>query len=254
MLDAAFVPQRRLSPLEAQFKESFTPPPLYMWRLLQKRWHTGEPELRMLAGLAARDRVAIDIGAGKGVHTHYLGWCSAHVHAFEPNPAIHKILKRSLPPNASAYPIALGDLGAVSGELIVPMHGSVFSNVGASLNPRKKVKRHTTLEVSCRTLDSFGFSEVGLIRIDVEGCERAVLAGARDTIARERPILVVELKESRTGEPIEFSLGIFMRLGMDGFFLRDGELAPLSAFDPAGDHRQKLRQPDCVTTFVFKPR
>ena len=254
MLDAALFPQRRLSPLEAQFKESFTPPPLYMWRLLQRRWHTGEPELRMLAGLATRDRVAIDIGAGKGVHTHYLGWCSAHVHAFEPNPAIHKILERSLPPNASAYPIALGDHGDVSGELIVPMHGSVFSNVGASLNPRKKVKRHATLLVPCRTLDSFDFRDVGLIRIDVEGGERAVLAGACQTIARERPVLVVELKESRTGEPIEASLGVVRRFGMEGFFLREGELTPLSSFDPVADHRRKLRQPGCVTTFVFKPR
>lgn len=254
MLDAAYVPQRRLSPLEAQFKEGFTPPPLYMWRLLQKRWHTGEPELRMLADLSARNRVAIDIGAGKGVHTHYLGWCSAHVHAFEPNPAIHKILKRSLPPNASAYPIALGDHGAASGELIVPMHGSVFSNVSASLNPRKKAKRHATLEVTCRTLDSFDFRDVGLIRIDVEGCERAVLAGAGKTIARERPVLVLELKENRTREPIEASLAALARLGLQGSFLRDGALYPLAVFDPVADHRRKLRQPGCVTTFVFKPR
>lgn len=254
MLDAAFIPQRRLSPLEGHFGDSFAPPPLYMWRLLQKQWHTGEPELRMLADLAARDRAAIDIGAGKGVHTHYLGWCCAHVHAFEPNPRIHKLLDRSLPPNATAYPIALGDHEMVRGELIVPMHGSVFSNVGASLNPRKKVKRHATLEVSCRTLDSFSFHDVGLIRIDVEGCERAVLAGARETIARERPVLVVELKESRTGEPIETSLAAVARFGMDGYFLRDGALHPLGGFDPAADHRRKLRQPGCVTTFVFKPR
>lgn len=253
MLDAAFVPQRRLSPLEAQFKESFTPPPLYMWRLLQKRWHTGEPELRMLAGLAARDRIAIDVGAGKGVHTHYLSWCCAHVHAFEPNPGIHRILGRALPPNASAYAVALGDSGTISGELIVPMHGSVFSNGGASLNPRKKAKRHSTLAVACRTLDSFGFRDVGLVRIDVEGCERAVLAGACATIARERPVLVAELKENRTGEPIEASLAAFAGFGMEGAFLRDGTLRPLAEFDPDADHRRRLRQPGCVTTFVFRP-
>ena len=46
-----------------------------------------------------------------------------------------------------------------------------------------------------RTLDSFGFSDVSLIKIDVEGFELEVLRGAEALIRRERPTLIVEIRE-----------------------------------------------------------
>ena len=46
-----------------------------------------------------------------------------------------------------------------------------------------------------RTLDSFGFASVGLIKIDAEGHEEAVLKGAADTLSRWRPSLIVEIEE-----------------------------------------------------------
>jgi len=253
MLDATTVPQRRLSPLEVRFRDTFTPPPLYLWQLLQKQWVTGEAKLRVLSELSARDRVAVDVGSGKGVHAYYLSWCSAHVHAFEPNPRLFKILARALPANVTAHELALGEHAQVQGELIVPMHGSVFSNPGGSLNPRKKAKRHSTVDVDCRSLDSFGLKDVGLIRIDVGGCERAVLMGAQDTLARCRPALIVEMKESAVSEPIENTLAFILAMGMEGAFLRGDDLHPLPAFDAEVDHRRRLRQPGCVTTFIFRP-
>lgn len=45
-----------------------------------------------------------------------------------------------------------------------------------------------------RTIDSFGFRNVSLIKMDVEGYEDAVLAGAKETIQRERPVLLVEIQ------------------------------------------------------------
>ena len=43
-----------------------------------------------------------------------------------------------------------------------------------------------------RSLDSFGFERVAAIKIDVEGFENEVLAGATETIRRNRPAIVVE--------------------------------------------------------------
>src|SRR6266568_3035020 len=49
--------------------------------------------------------------------------------------------------------------------------------------------------VEVRTLDSFEFSDVAMIKIDVEGHEEAVVAGAEETIRRCRPSLLIESEE-----------------------------------------------------------
>ena len=50
-----------------------------------------------------------------------------------------------------------------------------------------------TIRVPVRTLDSFNFEIVDLIKIDTEGYELPVLRGGRETIGRERPQLYIEI-------------------------------------------------------------
>jgi hypothetical protein len=45
-----------------------------------------------------------------------------------------------------------------------------------------------------RPLDSFGFRNLSFIKIDVEGFEDEVLEGARLTIARNRPVILIEIQ------------------------------------------------------------
>lgn len=228
-------------------------PRIYMWYLLRKNWRKGEPELKLLPEIVPKGRSAIDVGANKGVYTYHLSRLCPQVHAFEPNPKMHRVLCRTLPKNATAYTCALSDR-AGSADLIVPIHGGFFSNATGSLNPRQKEMRHGTLTVETRTLDSFNFTNIGFIKIDVEGFEKTVLQGATELIRRERPVIQVEMEESHTGEPIGVSHAFMNRFDMDGFFLRDGKLLPLSDFDPDRDHRQKVRKPGYVNNFIFKPR
>ncbi len=239
---------------EERFKYGLVPARLYLWRLLRKHWRKGEPELRLLPEIVPKGRTAIDVGANKGVYTHYLSRLVPHVHAFEPNPKMHALLTRTLPTNATAYTCALSDRNGATAELIVPIYGGVFSNVGASLNPRMKGRQHGSVTVETRTLDSFNFTNVGFLKIDVEGFEKAVLRGATALIARERPVILVEMEEGHTGEPIEASHAFMTQFDMEGFFVRAGKLLPLSAFDAERDHRQKVRQPGYVNNFIFKPR
>ena len=53
-----------------------------------------------------------------------------------------------------------------------------------------------TQEIRCLTLDSLGLGRIDMIKIDVEGMEMEVLAGARQAIAKHRPILLVEWLKS----------------------------------------------------------
>ena len=56
--------------------------------------------------------------------------------------------------------------------------------------------------VTLRTLDSFAFKDVRIIKIDVEGSEMDVLAGARETILRDKPSLIAELLTGAHADPV----------------------------------------------------
>jgi len=235
------------------FKYTVVPPRLNMWRLIRKHLRKGEAELRFLPDIVPRDRTAIDVGANKGVYTHLLARVAQSVEAFEPNPKMYRMLTRYLPRNVVAHQVALSDtVGAA--DLIVPLHSSGYSNQTASLNPRKRNESSGVVRVAQRTLDSYGFNNVGFIKIDVEGFEAAVLAGARETIRRERPIMQIELEEQHTGKTIEECLAMVQDLGMDAFFLRDGALRPISDFDPVQNRAAFPTRDGYINNFIFKPR
>ena len=238
--------------LEERIKYTLFPPRLYMWRLIRKHMRKGEAELKLLPQMVRRDCTAIDIGANKGVYTHLLSRLCQSVEAFEPNPKIYRILKRVLPTNVTAHQVALSDATGTA-ELIVPMYRGGFSNQTASLNPRKRNEGARSVKVPQRTLDSYGFTNVGFIKIDVEGFERAVLTGARATIIRERPTLQVEIEEQHTGETVAKSIEQLTDMNMEAFFFRDGALRPFAAFDEAAN-RVAIKTPAYINNFIFKPR
>ncbi len=238
--------------LEERIKYALVPPRLYMWRLIRKHLRKGEAELKILPQIVPRNRIAIDVGANKGVYSHLLARVCQSVEAFEPNPKIYRILTRSLPRNVVAHQVALSDCVGTA-ELIVPMYGGGYSNQTASLNPRKRNEGAGTVRVAQRTLDSYGFANVGFIKIDVEGFETAVLAGAAETIRRERPVMQIELEEQHTGQPIADCLAGVIALGMNAFFLRGGSLRPISEFDPTAN-RAAFGGPGYINNFIFKPR
>jgi len=71
-------------------------------------------------------------------------------------------------------------------------------------------------DVPMTTLDHFGFVDVDLIKIDVEGLEASVVKGAEKTLLRCRPVMVVEQKgeDARMGLKRDGALGYLQGLGM----------------------------------------
>jgi FkbM family methyltransferase len=251
--DTTWIPPYSLG---ERLKYTLIPPKLYMWRLLRKHLRKGEPELRFLPQIVPKGRVSIDVGANKGVYSHLLARLSQSVEAFEPNPKSYRILNRALPANVVAHQVALSDRAGTA-ELIIPKSSHGYSNQTASLNPRKRTETAGIVAVPQRTLDSYGFANVGFIKIDVEGFEQAVFAGARETIMRERPVIQVELEEQHTGKKIEDLLAGVLAFGMDGFFLKDGVLRPLADFDPEQNRKafQSGRyHTGYINNFIFKPQ
>ena len=49
-------------------------------------------------------------------------------------------------------------------------------------------------QAELRTIDSFGFRNVSLLKIDVESLEDQVLDGARETILESKPVILAEIQ------------------------------------------------------------
>lgn len=233
-------------------KFTLVPAGLYARYLINKNLRKGEAELHVLPEIVPRGRLAIDVGANKGVYTHILATLASHVHAFEPNPKAYRWLNRALPENVTPHPIALSNTDGRA-DLYLPQRGTGFSNQLGSLSDMKAQTPHATVPVETRTLDACAFSNVGFVKIDVEGFEMQVLEGARGTIARDKPVLLIELEERHTGEPIETLIAQVSALGYNAHFVRDGALVSIDQFDPDRHHRVPATKSDYVFNFIFTP-
>jgi FkbM family methyltransferase len=136
--------------------------------------------------------LCLDIGANVGNHALFFAEHFAEVWAFEPNPRTFALLSlnASLRSNVRTFAFGLSDADATA-QLQVPAH-----NLGmASLHSRTPSSSDSTVACELRRLDSWAEVQgrrVSLMKIDVEGHELAVLRGARELLARDRPVVVFE--------------------------------------------------------------
>ncbi len=227
------------STFEERLKEFAVPPKLYIRYRALKELARGESEIRLLPFMVDRQRNAVDAGANKGVYAHFMARLARQVWAFEPNPKMYRTLRRTAAANVLARALALSD---VSGKAVlrIPQRGNArgYSNQGGTLRTALAAN-FLPVEVEAVRLDELALADVGFIKIDVEGFEQQVLEGARETIARDRPALLVEIEEKHTGQPIEHSLARVLALGYRGMFLDRAAkvLRPLEWFDPERHHR-----------------
>lgn len=201
------------------------------------RWLGGlEPEMALLPHLVApRDR-AVDIGGNRGAYAFRLSQLGARVEVFEPNPACNKVLRAWAAghPAVTVYPFGLSDhAGTIVLRIPIDEFG-VEHDASASVEPHAFPNaREQTVEL--RTLDSFGFEGVTLVKIDVEGHEYSVLLGAASLLASARPAVLVEIEQRHLQRPIAEVFTLFFDAGYQGWFLDRAILKPIGAFDLARD-------------------
>lgn len=140
---------------------------------------------------------ALDIGANVGIFSRDFATRFDEVVAFEPMPRVRECLELNVPSNVRVEPYAIADqLGTLqmyptaknSGGSFICNHPQIMVPEGAKLKPNR------TIEVEVRTIDSFNFDAVDLIKLDIQGAEYAALVGAHETILRHRPVVMVEEK------------------------------------------------------------
>ncbi len=171
-----------------------------------------EDECMLLFHLAQRRRMIrgnglflLDIGANIGAVTVPLARKMAewgYVIAIEPQEWVYYALAGNLAlnnlGNARALRLAIGsENGTIRIPLLNPTIPSSFGSLelrpsGVDDDLGQPVDRETGDTIELRTIDSLGFERVDVMKIDVEGMERDVIEGARETILRDHPILFVE--------------------------------------------------------------
>jgi FkbM family methyltransferase len=131
----------------------------------------------------------IDAGAHVGIHTlsfARLVGSSGRVYAFEPQRKLFRELVFNIRLNAMENVVPLRyALGHTAG--VTQMDNTVPANEGSTSVGGGGER------VELRPLDSFGFRNVSLLKIDVEHFEDFLLEGAQLTIARNRPVILIEI-------------------------------------------------------------
>jgi FkbM family methyltransferase len=168
---------------------------------LRKSFDATERELGQLAKVAGAGRTAVDAGANEGWYTYPLARLFKRVVSFEPNGALLRDLRASNLNNVEIHELALSDRHGAA-ELFVPVCKGVPLDGWASLDRDHLERRDGEIRVPIvtRTLDSFGLPEVDFLKIDVEGHEVQVLIGARETLRRCRPVVLVEAQPGKLAD------------------------------------------------------
>ena len=125
-------------------------------------------------------KVFLDIGAHVGTWSLAFAKKCQKVHSFEPTPKTFNYLCGNIALNNMDDKIFAHNLALADKEGRMPIYKGSEDGGGNSLLPM--LDRKPTWMVDVATLDSLMLTDVGLIKIDVEGFEKNVLQGAQETL------------------------------------------------------------------------
>jgi FkbM family methyltransferase len=212
------------------------PPSLFYRRRIAEEARSGEPELAILDELVPRGGVALDIGSNQGIFAYALSQIAERVIAVEPNPDYAFFARWMLRGRAEVLELAFSnESGNATFYVPISDQGMVLHFAGSLKRTHSQFSNIKTHNVEVRRLDDFGFMDVRFIKADVEGSELEVLDGARATIARDRPVILLELLSGTHEDPVACATAICENFGYDALIVQRGQkIAALPAISALG--------------------
>ena len=223
----------------------------------------GEPEIHLIRHLVEPGTTVIDIGCSIGIYAAEMARYADKVIAFEANPAVAQFARAVAPRNVEVINVALSSAPGRATLKIPRNSGGATVDELATIelgNPLH-AGNSDTIQVEMKRLDDMGIANCSFIKIDVEGHEEAVLDGAANLIAAQRPVLMTELDESLNQGALTRLAAQYASLNYRAFFFSRGKLRPVSEFDPARHQNAANLRPrhklppgaEYINNFVFAP-
>jgi len=129
---------------------------------------------------------AIDIGAHCGFWSFFLGLSFKNVFSFEPVEIFGECFIKNVPhQNVKLIPIALGNENKFV-SMNIDYENTGKTHISNQINESNKVE--------LKKLDDYEFNNINFIKIDVEGFENHVVLGAKETLIRNKPTIIIEQK------------------------------------------------------------
>ncbi|MGM5629753.1 FkbM family methyltransferase [Apibacter raozihei] len=215
-----------------------------------------EFEFLILSRFLDKDSVFFDIGVNMGYYIYYAEQLvhPENIVGFEPHPELYKRIKH-LFPKIHTSNIALSNTCEVL-NFKVPIINSHETTGRGTLNTEYKEENETSskiYEVQTETLDRFiknhQIEKISFIKIDVEGAEIKVIEGAKETLRKFRPTLLIEVEERHHNQNIWNIIQPILELGYLSFYL-DRETLELKEFTSSTPTYQNTSELHNKTTYI----
>jgi FkbM family methyltransferase len=169
--------------------EGYTETPYVLKPMLEGKVYE-EDYLQRIRDLG-RAGVYVDVGAHLGTHTVWFAMqCpSTHVHAFEPVARFARAVRTNVELNGLSGQVTVHEVGLAGSR-----HGEASNHLSREHAVGMSTDEPVAFDVLFPTarLDDLVRDRVAVIKLDVEGMEPQVLAGARRILDRDRPEVFAE--------------------------------------------------------------
>lgn len=159
---------------------------------------------------------SLDIGANIGNHALVIAGLTERLYAFEPVSFVHSVLQRNLDNNGAMNATAV-NVGLSMGEAIQTIFVPREHNVGCS-SLEERGMHADQQEIRLVEGDAYvaenGIRNIDFIKIDIEGHEGEAIAGLRQTIMSNKPLILMEW-DQRTAE--QFAAQRFFETLFEGY-------------------------------------
>jgi FkbM family methyltransferase len=205
----------------------------HLFKAVAKQHH--QELIPVFARFIRADAVVFDVGAHAGQFAKLFSRLAGagQVYAFEPGSYARSVLRLAVHFNRrrsiAIVPMGLGEAPGI-GLLTLPVkrrgsYGFGLAHLGPHDRPgevRQEVIALTTVDAVAGLL---GLERLDFVKADIEGWELHMLRGARETLRRFRPVLLLEMVESqlaRGGDDLGGAWRLLAELGYRGHVLDPG--------------------------------
>lgn len=199
-----------------------------------------EIEMYLLPALMKKNSIVFDIGANRGTYCYLMQKITSpeKIYAFEPNPREFNLLKRFFP-DIHTFNIAISsEVGRKILRIPILKNGinittrSSVEEIIEDLYIKEYIKVDTNIDTIDNVVENLRLTKLDFMKIDVEGHEFEVLKGAKETLSKMKPILLIEIEQRHHSFPIEKIFNYIYSFDYSGFFIdkMHKECLPLKNF------------------------